>query len=431
MKTLLLTALFAVTTLAQGQNCSPVISDEAGILNDAASANEIAKGIAPLIDEGADVKIVTVKPLWKYGSNLQAVEDAYEHACSGWTAPNGKRKANLFVMVVAPAEHKKNVFFGAAYSPVLPSEDIVNTIYSHAANPYFKNQQWSQGFAAAARDFAAKVVAYHDQQQHPVASTTTTTTVVQPTDYKGLWTFLMWLLFAGLAAVCCFGLIRLLGQRRRSKEEIAGAKADALSEWNQANAAYTAMSKTDPRYERISRQFRDMSNSLGYDPNEPNTAAGYRAIERAWGDLRRTINVTPGAGVPAKATTAKAPPEPPPAQAKRHTEHKATHRVPDQPAPAPVKNETVVVRDSGSNLDGFASGVLVDEALRGERYREPDPPRYREPEPEREPERTSSGSDSSWSKDDDEPSGGSGSDSSWSDPGGGGGGGGSGSDSGF
>lgn len=434
---LALAALLLAAAFAHGQNCDSIINDEAGVLRD---TDAITKGVHPLIDEGADVKIVTVPSIAKYGSNLQAVETAYESRCPSWKAPTGVRKANLFVLMLAPTERKKNAFFGSAYSPVLPSEDTVNTIYSHAANPYFANKQWEQGFGAAAKDFAAKVVAYHDQQQHPAPAASTTINQ-QPTDLSGLWWFMKWLLiFAGIAAAI-FGITVFFKGRQKRQDEAASEQSQALDEWNRANQAYLDMDKSNDAYGRISRQFADMSNSIKYNPNETMTAPEYRAAGRAWRDLRNSVVL---ASQPRRTTpppigwrrrgvahaVAALDPDPKASGAKEASgrpHHHQKQAPAAQPTPERVIERETVVRDSG---DGVLTGVLLDEALHSRREEpryEPDPPRYREPDPE--PEPTRSGSDSSWgSSSDDSSSFGGGGDSSF---GGGGDSGGSGSDSSF
>src|SRR5882762_9639514 len=189
MKTLMLTVSIAMfSCLALGQNCESLVQDEAGIIRD---SNAISASV--LVNEGADVKVVTVASIARYGSNLKAVENAYEARCPSWKSPTGGRKANLFVLMVAPRERQKNVFFGDAYKQPLQTEDAVNVIYSHAANPFFANKQWEQGFSAAIKDFAAKIVAFHDQAQHPITPAAVTVTQ-QPTDFSGLWTVFGWLL---------------------------------------------------------------------------------------------------------------------------------------------------------------------------------------------------------------------------------------------
>jgi hypothetical protein len=153
----LLTFAFALLSLGLwAQNCSSVVIDGAGIIQNPSSVEKAAR---PLIDQGADVHVVTLSNIRAFGSRLQDVEDAYERRCPNWTAPNGIRKANLMVVMLAPHERLKNVFYGSAYNGVFSGANGIDTLYSKYANPFFSKQQWDDGFAAAMMGLNNRVAA--------------------------------------------------------------------------------------------------------------------------------------------------------------------------------------------------------------------------------------------------------------------------------
>ena len=413
MKNVLRVASLIFMSVVATAQCGPII-DEASILHDNSA---IQTAVAALVDEGADVKVVTVAQISRYGVNLHAVESSYEARCPSWLSPAGQRKANLLVFMVAPNDRKKNIFFGAAYRGPFPDEGSVNTMYNRTANPYFSNREWEQGLAAAMKDFAARIAAYHDQSQHPAQNT-----VNEPApDMRGLWTFLMWMLGVGAVGGAGFVLWILARRRRRERDEIATAQTEAIAERSTAAAAYVAISKDHPQYFSISADFKALSESSHVDPNENGlTAAQYRAIGGKWLELRQRI-------------TGQAPPmsqQPEPVQGKNwDVTDRERHSLAQQPQPQPepqAQSQTTIIQ-AGSGSNGFLEGILIAEALQSR-------DRYAPPAPDPIPVSSSpSGSDSSWSSSD---SAGSGSGSSWNsgDSGGGGsdsGGGGGGSDSSF
>ena len=432
----LTTVVLALACYGRSQDCNGIINDEAGIIKDQAA---VARAVQPLINEGADVKVLAIQSIAKYGSGLYDAEKYYESKCQSWKAGHA-RKANLFVIMVAPTDHKKNVFYGEAYEGALPpvrhrnapdSCDVCDVIYSRASSALFHQGLWAEGIAAAAKDFSARIVAYHDQQQHPATSTTSTTNNY---DFSFLKTF-AWLLFAALGLFFGGWLVYSIVQRRkRMADELAEAQTTAIAWFNRANTAYLNMPQDNPQYGAISQRFTSMSNSIKGNPNESlNGKAEYVAVGQAWRDLLGDIDA---------ATKPKRDPqphfvsdEPASAQKSKHDSRqpkpkhaqKATPypRSEMPPTPAPPTQQTTVIREGGGS--DFLTGVVVGDMLGSRREPEPEPERhYRDPEPEPEPTRSSSwdsGSDSSWGSSDSSSSD-SGSDSSFgggSDSGGGGG----------
>lgn len=403
--------LFAAS-ISFGQDCNSAVIDEAHVIK-SRETMLASSGVRDLIDQGADVKFVTVSRPF---TSLLEVEKYYEAACPSWLSPTHQRKANLAVFIVAPLRRKKNIFFGSAYSPEFPNEDSVNTLYSKASNSFFGAGQWEDGFTAVARDFSATVSAYHDQQQHPVTNTTTTTVNEAPTDLSGLWFFFK--IVGGL-----FGLVLLfIAYVWYSKKKAAkdAAQTDALEEFRQAHQAFLTMDKTQANYDNVAATLSNMSNSLNYDPNEKLSVGQYEAIARAWQELRYEMR-SPAVKA-AEQSTAKA-------HHKYRTIKNKKDAYPQSPTPTqPGVTNTTVINQS-SNSDGLLTGILIDEAIHAD-----DRPRYSEPEPAPAQVRTgedsnlgssSSGSDSSWSSSDSDSSSSSfgGSDSSFGGDSGGGGGG--------
>ena len=411
--------VLSLGTASFAQNCTGVISDEAGVINstDAAVVNSQA---AKLVDQGIMAHVVTVD-LAKYGVRLADVESAYERKCPNWLGANGHRVGNLLVLIVAPKARLKNAFFGSALTPAFGSEDTVNNLFSKAANPYFRNGQFAAGIAAALSDFGAKNVAYHDQASHP--SQPTTIINQAPTDTKSTshaveWVFGL-LFLTGLILLLIWWFVR----RSAIKDDLDAAQQGAQAACQKATNLYRNCDATNPGYADVSAQYTTLSNSVSYDPNTSGlSATAYRTMATAWNDLAndirglRTLSAkvdeTTQAGVTEtfKASAAAA-------GASVSGGHHHHYETPAQPT---VVHETTVIHDnSGGDM---LTGVLVGEALannndRDRGYRDDPSPSYSDPEPSRE----ESGSDSSWASSSDDSSSSlssddsSGSDSSWGD----------------
>jgi uncharacterized membrane protein YgcG len=154
---LVLTAVVLLfASLASAQNCSQLIVDKAGVINNPGMIQNAARN---LINQGADVHVVTIPRVAQYGPNLEAVETYIERACPSWTT-NGVRKANLFVVMVAPNDRAKNIFLGSYYNGSFD----VPTAYSNASNSYFKNRQWSEGLASVLNQTSGVALAFRRNQ---------------------------------------------------------------------------------------------------------------------------------------------------------------------------------------------------------------------------------------------------------------------------
>src|SRR5271157_6070513 len=101
---LLVTAVvLMLASLSQAENCTAGILDKAGVIRNTAL---IASAARPLVNQGVDVRIVTVdhNTFVQNGSSLAGVETAIVASCLNWIGTNGQRKANLFVVMVTPQD---------------------------------------------------------------------------------------------------------------------------------------------------------------------------------------------------------------------------------------------------------------------------------------------------------------------------------------
>src|SRR6266849_6686320 len=87
----------------RAENCNQTIIDKAGVVRNPAI---IANAARPLINQGADVKVIIVDSIQRYGANLSDVETYFESTCPNFVT-NGVRKANLYVIMVAPNDRQK------------------------------------------------------------------------------------------------------------------------------------------------------------------------------------------------------------------------------------------------------------------------------------------------------------------------------------
>lgn len=173
---LAIVAMLLFVPLSRAENCNSTVIDKAGVVHSPAIIINAAR---TLINQGADVHVVFVDTVSKYGGNLAAVETYFEQSCPNWVNSSGQRKENLFVVMVAPTERAKNMFLGSYYSGAF---DIAPT-YSRLANSFFKSGNWEDGVAATLqgttnlalsfrqRNFAAQQrVPQQSQSQHPFGS---------------------------------------------------------------------------------------------------------------------------------------------------------------------------------------------------------------------------------------------------------------------
>ena len=168
------TLLLLIAPFAQAQNfCNQTVIDQAHVIR---NPQQVANAASTLINQGADVHVVTVNSasFQKYGQ-LAGVESYLESQCRNWVT-NGTRKANLFVIMVAPNDRAKNMFLGSAYAGAF---DIPAT-YSQLSNSYFKSGDFGTGLTAALQGTTNQALNHAKQQfaaqQRPVQPRTYTQT---------------------------------------------------------------------------------------------------------------------------------------------------------------------------------------------------------------------------------------------------------------
>jgi hypothetical protein len=158
---LLLTAVVLMfASFSPAQNCTSGIVDKANVIRNAFVIGAAAK---PLVNQGVDVRVVTVdhNTFVQNGSSLAGVETMMEANCPNWVdVKTGTRKANLFVVMVAPQDRQKNIFLGSFYAGAF---DVPST-YSQLANASFKAGQWEQGIANTLNGTGTRAIAFHQQQ---------------------------------------------------------------------------------------------------------------------------------------------------------------------------------------------------------------------------------------------------------------------------
>jgi len=277
----------------QAQSCGAV-SDEAGVINQQIKANS-------LIDQGADVHVVTVKSLAPYGHRLIDVERAYEKYCPNWVEANGQRKSNLIVIMVAPNDRLKNIFLGSTYDGLFSGEDAVNQLYAQAANGDFRKKNWVDGINATAAAIADKLI----DRKNPAASP------------ASKMTFFVVLLIIGIAT----GLILLFAwiipaytKKKRERERTEAMQQKAIQARNEATDAFTALPKDHSYYPTASVKYLTMSNTIAIDPTTDGLSAdSYESIADQWNRFTDSIN---RATRPASSSASTPPPSPAPISSK-------------------------------------------------------------------------------------------------------------------
>jgi len=216
-----LVLLFAPLTQAQTQTqCNATIIDQAGVIH---NPQVIGSAARTLINQGADVKVVIVDSIANYGSSLTDVERRFELNCPSWTT-NGQRKANLFVVMVAPNDRAKNMFLGSYYNGAF---DITST-YSQLSNTYFKNRQWELGLAAVLTGTTGQATSFHAAQQRGpgaagqprtyTASGAQNATPVQTQQTDNSGTSGLLIFFLVLLTLSIFGLVLYFVLRKKTEE---------------------------------------------------------------------------------------------------------------------------------------------------------------------------------------------------------------------
>jgi len=182
--TLALLAVLAgpVATARAAGPCDELVLDDAGAFGSRVS--EVETEAQRLVAAGGDVRVRTIQT---YGSS--ATLDSYalqmEQGCPSWKAPDGGRKNNLIVLMVAIQERRTGLYYGSQWERTLGAN--WTRIQTDFMNPRFRDGDFAGGFVSGLREIQRLV----DLQLHPPPS--------QATDLTGLWRVLT--LVVGLVAV--------------------------------------------------------------------------------------------------------------------------------------------------------------------------------------------------------------------------------------
>jgi len=318
--------------------------------------------------------------------------------------------------MVAPKDKLKNIFLGSSYNGMFSGEDEINSLYSKAANSYFRSGQWTDGINATISDLNLKVVAFHDQAKHPV--------VVHSEAGHAFIVIVMMIVIAVAFFIVLFLVIRAMARRKEDRLQTEGAQQIAIRARNSATDSFMAMPKDNSAYATYASKYANLSGSMNSDPTTNGLSAetyqGMAADWRAFEDgILRAIGVK--RSDPTPPVSSSVPPNTNSPFVGQGRKHRHDYRPVQQTTPItsyPSTSSTVVVQNSGNDL---VTGMVLGEALAEDRR-----PRYTDPEPYYRPgssgtgnypsDSGSSGSDSSWgssSSSSDDSSSSSGSDSSW------------------
>ena len=349
MKARILTLLMATAVLPVfAQDCRSIVAlDQTGKINPA----PITPAAAKLVDQGADVHVLVFAG--NPGPLGQAVGKV-EASCDSWRE-SGFRKPNLFLVAVAPDARTKNIFFGSAYAKPFENVDTVNTIYSEAANPFFRAGDYTGGVSAALRDFGNKVVAYHDQVKHPVQAVTTINN--EATDFSGLWSFLK-VAGIGVIVIALAALLVLWWRKKQEhEEERMEMRQDALNLRSAATREFNKLPETARNYASILAQYTSYSNSVSSDPSPSDcTLADYSSMRKQWSDLLENIRESARPLWNPTETPKRAVPRKP------HTTDHTAWQGSSYAVPVSNTSSTTTVIESDRSSD-LLTGVMVGEAI--------------------------------------------------------------------
>lgn len=293
---MLLLFLFAVPMYSQSApfgKCAWSINDNAGMFP--AIHNNVMAGVNALINQGADVHVVTV---YDSHGNLDLLEKQQEMACPEWRGATGARKSTLLV-IVASQDHKSGIYYGAAWHKAL--DDRWNGIKTDYMIPRFKDGDYAGGFAAVEEQLVKRIIASKDEALHPAVSTT----INQAADYSGLWLVMKWLMIVG----CLFGIgyfmLRIMSKLKRIKEATQAGQQAACIYRSQAAVAINAFSDrikertalgqsipltSEAYFQQASELFGRLGNDSRLDPEASGlTVDQYNEIKSQYASVSKLI----------------------------------------------------------------------------------------------------------------------------------------------
>ena len=393
--------------MAQSLLCDNIVIDQANLFGKGITTVETAAN--RLVQQGADVRIRTVG----YSTNLDITEKQMENQCASWESGSGGRKSTLIVFMLA-GNHKVGIMYGSAWHSALDGN--WNRIMTSYMIPRFKDGNYALGMSTGIEQFSLRLAASKDEALHPVQNTTN----VQATDYKGLWTVLLWCLGLGfLIFIIAAGYIACT---RWAEIRDAKAKAKRLAQVtkNQCIALVLTLKsafQSDPpeksiqdMFDTYMEEFSNMENSDSMDPKQSMTEDGYQAITKEYRILIDKFESLRSAHkyVQSPMATEQPAEQGPPIdtadvndttgynQVRHHHQH---HNIEQRPTYEPTPTST----PNNDLLTGVLIGESINNRPRVEEIRREEPRReestYRAPDPE--PDRESeSGGSSSWGSSD-------------------------------
>jgi len=231
--TLALLAVMAgpVATARAAGPCEELVLDEAGAFGSRVSGVETEA--QRLVAAGGDVRVRTIHT---YGSS--ATLDSYalqmEQGCPSWKAPDGGRKNNLIVLMVAVQERRTGLYYGSQWERTLGAN--WTRIQTDFMNPRFRDGDFAGGFVSGLREIQRLV----DLQLHPPPS--------QATDLTGLWrvlTLVVGLVAVGVGLYFLSGFLRTVltaqAARRAAQQRARLAKQRAIPRIVELNQALQAL----------------------------------------------------------------------------------------------------------------------------------------------------------------------------------------------
>lgn len=215
---------------ARADDCDQELVDTAGILDSAGTA-KVQEAIGKLADAGARVR-VRVMGLPPEG-DLDRYQKAREGSCHSWQGVDGGR-LNTLVSVLYQTKGGRTgrgsvrIFFGSYWTNEL--DPVWMPVLQNDVAPLLLERQYAAGLAVGIGKLAAAAKA----KATAVPSSGKPATVINnaPTDYRGLWTALLYLFLGLLALAAIYGLYSFVVSisrsraARRAKRQEAQANRD-------------------------------------------------------------------------------------------------------------------------------------------------------------------------------------------------------------
>lgn len=349
-----LAVMTAVPLLGQTR-CNDLVVDEAGVLG---GDPKLTASAHDLVNQGADVKVRTVRDMGT--PTLDVYEKQMEQSCPSWQSPDGGRKNNLLVFLVATQNRKVGMYYGSQWRPALDNQ--WPRIQSEFMAPRFRDKDFAGGLTAGIEQ-AKQLIYVHAHVQ--TASGPVVVNTGPPTDYSGLWRVLGWLVVIVFVLGTGIGVYVVIGHRKESEDEVKGAQQDAVLARQRAadalNRVSAKLAELLPRYpstlakangwfDQVSENYNELRTSGVSDPGQEGlTLKQYRAIASAYRDIADSLQGIEGQiqqaiygkdGESKRAAVRKTPPKEEPvrtsANESRPSEPEARREPTGSPIIAPV-----------------------------------------------------------------------------------------------